>query len=112
MAEAAQVTDLRNKLGEAIPPGGTESDTLFTDVQLGQWIDSSANIYAAAVSGWEAKLAHWSNLVNVTDGASSRALSDLMENGEKMLNYYSRRASGAPAYNRVRSRIGKIIRSS
>lgn len=108
MATQTQIDDLRVKLGEIIPSGGTESDTMFTNAQISSWIDSTSNIATAAVEGWEAKLAQWASLVTVIDGAAARELSDLMDHGELMLKYYTRKALG-PA--RTRSRVGKIIRS-
>ena len=112
MATTEQIAALRGHLGERIPAGGTEADTMFTDVELGTVVDSTPNEYAAALKGWEQKRAEWASLVNVTDGASSRALSDLMEHADTQIAYYTKRATNAPNYNRVRARIGKIVRSN
>lgn len=110
MATDEQVTTLRGHLGERIPSGGTATDTMFSDDDLKLMVDSTPNEYAAALKGWEQKRAEWASLVNVTDGASSRALSDLMEHADTMIAYYTKRATNAPNYNRVRSRVGKIVR--
>ena len=110
MAEADQISDLRDILGEAIPDGGDETDTLFSDEKIGKWVDRySTNMDAAAYLGWRAKMAHFSNLVNVADGASSRALSDLFDHAEKMVAQYRRLAQGPAA---GRTRIGKIVKPS
>lgn len=106
MATSEQVKALRQKIGESIPPDGTESDTLFTDAEVGVWVDNYTP-HLAAAEGWEAKMAHWANLVNVTDGAASRELSDLMDHAEKMVSYYRRQALGPV---RSRTRVGKIVR--
>lgn len=108
MATTAERLKLRGKIGETIPPGGTASDTLVTDMQIDEWIDGSSSLDAAAVEGWEYKLNHWAGLVNVSDGASARALSDLMEHGNARLAYYLRKLQG---FNRTRTRVGKIVRS-
>lgn len=108
MAEADAVTSLRVKIGETIPEGGSDADTLFTDAQVGQWVDESKNLNYAAVLGWEAKMAHWAGLVSVTDGASSREMSDLMDHAVIMANRYGKLAEGARA---GRTRVGKIVRS-
>jgi hypothetical protein len=108
MATTAERSTLRGKIGETIPPGGTAADTLVTDMQLDAWIDGSASMNAAALEGWEFKLAHWAGLVNVSDGASARALSDLMENAQYMIAYFSKQLMGT---TRSRSRVGKIVRS-
>lgn len=107
MADADQILLLRGRLGETIPPGGTEADTLFSDDQVGQWVDSTPSMADATVEGWEAKMAHWAGLVNVTDGAASREFSDLMEHAEIMINMYRKQTISG---TRGRARIGKIIR--
>lgn len=108
MATESEITTLRGKIGETIPPGGTAEDTLVTDEQVGAWFDSSTSLTSAAIEGWEYKLAHWAGLVNVTDGASSRALSHLMEHAQYMISFYNKKLLGT---TRSRSRIGKIVRS-
>lgn len=107
MAFPQQVKTLRLLLGEQIPEGGDEADTLFTDEQLEEWIDESGDVERAALDGWRAKAAHFANLVDVTEGASSRAMSDLLTNAEKMVRIYLR-SSGGPTEGRVR--IGRIRR--
>ncbi len=108
MAEAADITELRLYLGEPIPEGGTAADTMFTDSQVGKWFDEAPNMDAAAYRGWKAKKAHFANLVNVTDGAASREMSDLLKNADNMIVMYRRTSVGVTA---GRSRVGKIVRS-
>lgn len=108
MATEAQKTELRDSIGETIPEGGSAADTLVTDEKIEAWIDGSSTMTEAALKGWEYKLAHWAGLVDVTDGAAMRALSDLMEHGQAMISYYQKKSLGTV---RSRSRIGKIIRS-
>lgn len=107
MAEAAQITSLRLLLGEAIPEGGSEADTLFTDEALSVWIDSSPNLERAAYEGWRAKAGHFANLVTVTDGAASREFSDLLENARQMVSMYQRSSAGP---TEGRARVGRIVR--
>lgn len=109
----ALATTLRQKIGETIPPGGSAADTMFTDAEIQAWIETSATINHAAVEGWEAKLAHFSNLVDVTDGAASRKLGDLAEQAEARLKYYRGRIAAGPeeGLNRSRTRIGRIVRN-
>ena len=47
--------ELRELLDEAIPEGGSESDTRFTDAQPDRLLSKSRNIYAAAAEGWTIK---------------------------------------------------------
>jgi len=106
-------TSVRQKLGETIPAGGTASDTMFTDAEIQGWIEQGATINHAVVEGWEAKLAHFSNLVDVTDGAASRKLGDLAEQAEARLKYYRGRIAAGPddGLTRSRTRIGRIVRN-
>lgn len=108
MTPEEQVTELRVMLGESISADGTEADSMFTSEQLGKWITvSSENLNIAAVKGWQAKMANFAGLVNVTDGAASREFSDLMDHAEVMVKMYSKLSLGPTA---GRSRVGKIVR--
>lgn len=100
---------LREKLGESISEGGDETETFFSDTQLTDILARSATMDHAILDGWETKVAQWANLVNVVDGASSRAFSDLMENGEKMIARYRARVDQASNLQ-TRTRIGNIKR--
>jgi hypothetical protein len=110
---AALATTLRQKIGETIPQGGSATDTMFTDAEIQAWIEISATMDHAAVEGWEAKLAHFSNLVDVTDGAASRKLGDLAEQAEARLKYYRGRIAAGPdgGLARSRTRVGRIVRN-
>ena len=104
---------LRMYLGETVPDGGSEDDSMFSTVQLEVMLQSARTINHAIIAGWEIKLAHWSNLVDVTDGAASRKLGDLMAHAENMIDYYRKKTGAGPddSLARSRTRVGKIIRS-
>jgi hypothetical protein len=104
---------VRQKLGESYPDGGSAADTMFADSEIQAWIEEAATLNHAVVEGWEAKLAHFSNLVDVTDGAASRKLGDLAEQAEARLKYYRGRIAAGPdeGLARTRARIGKIVRN-
>jgi len=104
------ITIVRNKIGESIPVGGTAEDTLFTEQQIQLWIQAAPTINHAIVEGWETKIAHWANLVDVTDGASSRKMGALITNGEARLKYYRGLIIGGDSLARSRTRVGKIVR--
>lgn len=108
MATAEEITALRSKLGESLGEGDDETSSLFSDVQVGIWVDSTTTMNGAALEGWQAKLAALSNLVNVTDGAASRELSDAFQNAMQMVKLYTKLAEGPAA---GRSRIGRIVRT-
>lgn len=108
MTQYDDIAALREKLGESIPDGGSAADTMFTDEQVLRWIDASSSTNSAILQGWHAKLANLSNLVNVTDGAASRELSDLFAHAQAMVKLYSGIVTDGPTAGRTR--IGKIIR--
>lgn len=107
MATDDQVIEVRENIGEQIPADGAETDTLFTDDQIKAWIDGTSNLDAASLRGWKVKMAHFANLVNVTDGAASREMSDLFEHAQEMVKVYNKLALGPAA---GRTRVGKIVR--
>jgi hypothetical protein len=49
--------ELRELIGEEIPAGKTEADTLFTTTQIDRLLSRAANIYEAAANGWRLKAA-------------------------------------------------------
>jgi hypothetical protein len=105
----SQAKQLRQLLGEVVPEDGTDEDTLFTDETIQQLLDDNPdNIERAAFEGWKIKAAHFANLVDVTDGNASRAMSDLMNNADKMVKIFLRSSAGP---TEGRTRIGRIRRS-
>lgn len=106
--ETAAQTELRGLLGESIPSGGTDEDTMVSSALVQAWIDSSSTLTRAAIKGWKFKKAAWANLVNVTDGAASREFGQLIANADLMIEMYTEDAQG-PSLGR--SRVGKIVRS-
>jgi hypothetical protein len=101
---------LRGLLGERKPPGGSESDTLFTDQQILDLIDEAGgDVEKAAFAGWRYKQAEFANLVNVTEGNSRRDMSDLLDNANSMVKLYGNAMGGN---TEGRTRIGRIVRST
>lgn len=108
MATQDEIDTIRERCGEIIPEGGTESDTLFTDAQVTRWIDSTPlNLDAAVREGWLVKQAHFANLVNTTDGAAARTFSDLFNHATSMVAQYTLYMVGPSA---GRARVGRIRR--
>lgn len=63
---------LRVVLQEAIPPGGFEDDTMFTDAQIQAIIDRSSGLTSvAAWFGWMMKAGALSIMVDRNDGVGS-----------------------------------------
>lgn len=108
MVTPEQITELRLLIGESIPVGGSEVDSLLTNVQLTKMIeDSTGNLERAAYEGWRVKAAQFANLVDVTDGAASRSMSDLLKNATDMVKLYAKSSTGP---TEGRTRVGRIVR--
>lgn len=104
---ASDATELRELLGEEIPDGGSELDTLFKDTTLIRIIDNNPDLERAALEGWRVKAAKLSNLVDTTEGNSQKKFSQLLDNALDMIKVYSRSSSSA---TEGRTRIGRITR--
>lgn len=88
--------------------GETGSEPLFTDGEIQDLLDGAdGDTERAAYEGWRAKAAKFADLVDVTEGNASRAMSDLHDHALKMVSLYAR-ASAGPTEGRTR--IGKIRR--
>jgi len=105
MATDAEI--LREKLGEVIPPGGTEADTAFTEAQIIDLLARNDSVNAAIAEGWEIKAANYADLVNMAEGTTKRNFSDLQTQALRMAEHYGSGATGATAV----TRIHKIVRS-
>lgn len=74
------VTQVRLQLGEEIPPGGVDTDTMFTDAQIQSFLDTNNQyINKATAMAWRAKAAAFVVQVDVQEGNSSRKLSQAYE---------------------------------
>lgn len=99
---------LRDLLGEPIPPGGTEADTLFTEEKITDLLlQANGDLDRAAFEGWRAKAASLSNLVDTTEGNSQRKFSQLLDNANDMVKMYVRSSAGP---TEGRTRVGRIRR--
>lgn len=89
----------------------TDEEREFTDTELDDLLErSSQDTERAALEGWKilaARYAQWA--VDVTEGNSSRKMSQLLEHATEMIRLYSR-ASAGPTEGRAR--VGRIRRRS
>lgn len=91
---ASELEYLRDRLGERIPAGGTEADTMFTNQQLSDLYDrSDAVMEDAILEGWRIKVAEFSNLVDTTEGTSKRSMGDLRVQAQAILDDLQESAS-------------------
>jgi hypothetical protein len=98
---------LRQMLGESIPDGGTDADTLFTNIEIEQFLENGPNLEYAALSGWRIKAARLASLVDTTEGNAARKLSQAFTQAQDMVKLYTRSASGP---TEGRTRVGRIRR--
>lgn len=98
---------LRALVGESIPDGGTEADTLFTEVEIDDILSQSDDVERAAYEAWREKAAKLANLVDTTEGNSQKKFSQLLDNANDMVKLYLR-SSGGPTEGRTR--IGRLTR--
>jgi hypothetical protein len=75
---------LRALLGEDIPVGGDETDTLFTDAEIAGMVQTYGSADEARAQGWEIKAARLSHLVDITEGSTSRSLSKAFDHAMSM----------------------------
>lgn len=99
---------LRQKLGESVPEGGTDADTLFSDAQIADFLATTTTMEEAAYEGWIAKAAELANLVTVQEGQSKLNMSDLHQAALKQVEAFGVMA-GVGAKSRS-IRIGRLTR--
>jgi hypothetical protein len=99
---------LRSMLGEDIPDGGSAADTMFSDLEIADLLETfPENLERAAYEGWRVKAARLASLVDSTEGNSQHKFSQLRTNAEEMIKLYTRTSSGP---TEGRTRVGRIVR--
>lgn len=104
---ATSAEQLRQFLGEEIPPNGSDGDTLFLDEQISDLLHRTESITAAAAEGWRIKAAKLSDLVDTAEGTSKRSMSDLHKHAVAMIGVYDGGAGSVTS----RSQSHRIVRS-
>lgn len=104
---------LRQLLGEQVPEGGAEADTLFTDEEIEDLLEGVADgdkdaMERAVYQGWRVKAAKLSNLVDTTEGNVQRKFSQLLKNAQDMIKLYGRTSGGN---TEGRARVGRARRA-
>lgn len=99
---------LRLLLADPMPTDGT--DPMFTDVELTNILgEAGDNPERAAADAWVMKAARYAELVDVTEGNASRAMSDLHSHALAMVKQFQRSSNGP---TEGRTRIGRIRRAA
>lgn len=103
---------LRAYLGERIPQGGSDDDTLFAADEIEDLINNfqyplvgNEGLYLAAAEGWERKASYYANMADHEQGGAKDALSQLKQNATSQADRYR-----SLAYDRRTPRVGKIVR--
>lgn len=107
MATVEQVAQLRRMIAEP-------TDDPYTDEMLGNLIDSYGDeaplpLASAANTVWLQKAAEYLELVNISEGGSSRANGELYDRALKMAGLYEMQIIGATDASRG-TRIARLVR--
>jgi hypothetical protein len=90
VATADELT-LRLYLAESVPDAGSGADTLLSDAQVTALLSrAGGDLRRAAAEGWRIKAGLYADLVNASDGGSSRSLGDLQAHALAMAAEYGR----------------------
>jgi hypothetical protein len=86
---------------------------MFSDTELGAYVDASLTVRSAAGSVWAVKASRYAGLVDVTEGSSSRKNSQLHAQALKMAEYYAPSSTGGGGSTTTgRSGTRAIVRPS
>lgn len=99
MATEDQIARLRLLIGE-------ETSEVYTDEDLDTRIDTAGDLNKAAYEIWTEKAAAAAELVDISEGGSSRKMGDIYEQALNMAKHFGSQVSGgvepdAPKYTRV-----------
>lgn len=101
---------LRQMLGESIPPNNSDTDTLFSEREIDDFLERvGGDLNAAAYHGWVAKAAIYANMADIQEGTSREALSDLHEAAMRQVDRWGKITGLVPGLSR-HIRIGKVVR--
>lgn len=108
MATVEEVSQLRRMVAEM-------DDTTYTDEMLGAIIDGygegAAPLASSAQAVWLQKAAGYADLVNISEGGSSRANGQLQTNALTMARLYGSQVDAAEGSGSAgRTRIARLVR--
>jgi hypothetical protein len=101
---------LRALLGEDIPAGGSETDTLFADAEISELVSVWGSAESAKARGWEIKAARLSHLVDITEGSTNRSMSKAFDHALKMAQSLSKGEIGGAGSGMGNVRVHRIVR--
>lgn len=81
----------RQLTGEVVPDDGGEEDTFFTDATVSEILTrNNDNLYLSVLEGWILKEAEYAALLDISEGGSSRRLSQLYDHARRQIARWER----------------------
>jgi len=103
-------TQVRLQLGESIPPGGVDTDTMFTDAQIQSFLDTCNQLVNKATAmAWRAKAAAFVGQVDVQEGNSSRKMSQAYENAMAQARFWEQQLENNLVVGATRQGVNRRI---
>lgn len=100
---------LRSLVGDQVAPGDSDEDAMFSDEKIVDMLTAAGgDLNQAALAAWRLKAAEYANLVDVTEGNASRAMSDLHKNALAMAKHYSDLIT-SPIDPTLEGRTGRVV---
>lgn len=100
MATVDQIASLRLLIGEPIDAEP------YTDAALSARIDAAGDLNTVAADVWQEKAARYADLVDTSEGGSSRKMGDLHEQALNMVAHFRSMTPAATGGTRIR-RLGR-----
>lgn len=96
MATVEQIAALRLLIAEQI------NAEPYTDTRLGLRIDAAGDLNTVAAAVWQEKAAKYADLVDISEGGSSRKMGDLHEQALNMVLHFQSMTPAASGGTRIR----------
>lgn len=98
---------LRKRLGEAIPDGGTDADTRFSDAEIEEYLIMSSCLYEACALGWMVKAGMYQS---ETDCLEDYTIGNRREKYTSLKDYQDYALKMSEQYTRLaRVAVGSLI---
>lgn len=79
---------LRQMLGESVPDGATDKDTLFSDEEIDDFLERGTSLDHSAYLGWVAKAADFANMANTQEGQTRLDLGGLSAHANERIKHF------------------------
>lgn len=82
MADPTAVAQVLELLGPDAPANG------WNDIRVGQDLDNALTPNAIALAWWKSRMAQTANMMDTSEGGSSRSMSQAWQHAQSMVTYY------------------------